>query len=51
MTEDDRMTVNAAILLLENATSNSLDPVHRRSWSEDRDVVVQRLKEMDWGGT
>lgn len=46
LTEDERMTLLWTIGLLEGGTSNSLDPLHRRSWAEDRDTVVLRLKEM-----
>lgn len=46
MTDDEKTILLALMMLLENATSNALDPVHRQSWKEDRDFIVRELKEM-----
>lgn len=46
MTDDEKLTVGAAMVLLESATSNSLDPMVRQGWNDDRDIVLQRLRGM-----
>lgn len=46
MTEDEKMHVIWAMGLLEQATSNSLDPATRERWNLNRDVVIRELKEL-----
>lgn len=46
MTDDEIVTLRAAILLLENGTSNSLDPVYRQGWNDARETTIQRLRDM-----
>lgn len=45
MTDDEKRILLAAIVLLENGTSDSLDPVYRQSWNAGRDRVVIQLRE------
>lgn len=46
MTDDERTILLAAIVLLGEATSNSLNPEHREAGNLDRDTVVRELKGM-----
>jgi hypothetical protein len=46
MTDDEKTALRAAIILLGNATSNSLDPSTRKGWEDDRETVCRRLTEM-----
>lgn len=46
MTGEEIRIVIAAIALLQEGTSNSLDPVHRQSWREDRDFILAELEGM-----
>lgn len=46
VTDAEKRLMLDTIVLLENATSNSLNPEHRKSWSEARDEVIERLKQI-----
>lgn len=44
--DHDVTAILAAAALLEDGTSNSLDPVHRQGWNDDRDLVVRDLRDV-----
>jgi hypothetical protein len=46
MTEDEKAAIRDALMLLENATCNSLDPADRINWRVAQRRVVRDLQEM-----
>jgi hypothetical protein len=46
MTDDEKKTILNAANLLENSTSNSLDPADRINWKVLSRIAVRDLREM-----